>query len=292
MGYWIGDVYLPDAGEAPEQSNWMLHQAGESFSGVPTATTPTPSTGPDSSTWEFYGNSPMRASMQLAKALGLTPAQYNERLASSGLGKMTNPYPTDRSMWDILSGEFGISANPQIQAMRAQYEPYWQSSGDSWADAWHASNKGPSVGDVVKGALFAIGTPLTLGTALTGIPAATALGGGLGADIIGAITNPAGSLGLSGIPASIVNTGIKQGLGSLLDTDGSRQVRVQTPSVADSSAAGATNAQPEAVSSLAQDVVSPSTSLSAPQSLSSQVMSITKPRKPQIRLTEGFRRGQ
>jgi hypothetical protein len=238
---------------------------------------------------------------QLARALNMTPQALDDWYAAQGLRYnpsftnddryISNPFVFQSQALDRLIGANNLGSNPEVMNWRNSLEGPLTSGGEAYVSiAGDDDETGwEGISRAIKGAIFAIGTPLTLGTALTGIPAATALGGGLGADILSAISNPAGSMGLTGLPASVVNTGIKQGIGSLLETDGSRAVRLQAPSF--SGAVTNAEAPTEAVSTLAQDVTSPATDY-APQSLSNQVMTINKPRRPQIRLTEGFRRGQ
>lgn len=248
----------------------------------------------------------------LARGLGMTPQQFQDWSVSQGAswqtgptwgsdvgvgswGGNTNPFVNQTIALDTLINNKGLAGNADVMAWRRGLDPALSGGGEDWVRRTSDEDMTgwSGIRNILQGAMFAM-TPLTLGAALTGIPAATAAGGGLGGAVLGAIANPAQAMGVSGPLGSLVNTGIKQGLSSLMEnvsnpgerlssspSFSSRQSTPETPSISET-VTGPTTSQ---TSSLSEAVTQP-------ESLSSAVVSYSKPKRPtMIRLSEGFRRG-
>lgn len=219
------------------------------------------------------------------QGLGLPP-----NLGGGGPGAN---YFNQQGLWDKLVSD-GYASPSEAAAVKSQL----QQRGDlevSRDEAGHVTPK-----ELLSAALFSIGTPLALGAGLTGISAAAGAGGGLGGSVLGAIANPAQALGVSGPLGSLVNTGIKQGLSALMDSVSNPGQRAAASSF--SPAAYSTQTAQIEPPSISEAVTGPTTSsasslsdvVTQPQNLSNAVVSYSRPqqsKRPQIRLSPGFRRG-
>ena len=224
-----------------------------------------------------------------ARAKGMTPLQSRQAWINAGLGARVWNEDSYRAAAQAIGGF--AAGSPRAEAIAGQGADFYNQQAEHEKQVDKAGKT--TLGDVLKGALFAL-SPIGIGAGLTGVSTATALGGGLGADVIGAIVNPAGAMGLSGPTASLANNVLKQGLNyGINKLDEQPNVTSFVPRAA--------TAQPTAVASqqtasLGDSVLSQDApSISSPTSLSNSVMSVSQPRnvvrRPQIRLTPGFRRG-
>lgn len=243
---------------------------------------------------------------QFAKAAGLTPEQaeqkFNQYIAQAG-GVENVPLRTKIPI-DALIGEYGASLpSGAAEWWNSQGRNEAETQAQSWQDARMAHNKATggwrqfaAPASVI--APMVIG-PLSAALGLTAAPAAaTMMPAFADAGTAGLGVGAGASAGGLGNLVTGIARHVPRFAGAILgDSGGDTVPRAAAPqaSVTQASAPQA----PAAQESLSESVLSQTTNaprISAPQSLSNSVMTTSAPRnvvrRPQIRLSPGFRRGQ
>lgn len=286
MGYWQGDYYFGEPEQ--QQGEWV----GDQFYAAPAQVASTPTYDMNSTdSWDAYNTEIARFNtggpypgaatnnpfMALARQLGMSPGAaiqwQQDYVANSGIpnffGNSDNLGQATRAL-AASKGLTGPGVDSYANAASGMHSGWTESQQDlnNRYSGWKIAPQ------IAKGAAFAL-TPAVLGPALMGTAGlgAANFGGGLAGDV------------LSGSGIKALRSGLSLG-GSVLSG-----LNNQSRAVGPGTSASSQQAPSLADSVLSQDAPS----VSSPTSLSNSVMSVSQPqsvvRRPQIRLSPGFRRG-
>jgi hypothetical protein len=295
MGYWMGDFYMGDPADLPAYDYMAGQTEGGYQSFVAPPSTSRPAVNYDINSvdnWDAYdadfggantggawpGLATNNPFMALAKSLGMSPGEaikwQQDYGASTGIPDFFKNSENHAQALRALAASKGVGGAPGIESLaNAAYGAHhgWMDSQKELDARWRG---GDLAAQILKGASFAL-TPAVIGPAIAGTAGlgAANFGGGLAGDV------------LSGTGLKALRTGLSAAGTGLNALESGQSVAAPQGISADSSLSN---------SVLSQNTQAPS--VSAPQSLSNSVMTTSTPqnvvRRPQIRLSPGFRRGQ